>query len=509
MNKFFIWCSGADVATVLKCESPERNKYFNVGMVVFFVALLAALSATYFVSYAFDKSTDPSITPGYALVGLLWGFVIISLDRSIVATINKEDPIKKQLIRAAPRFVIAIFIGLVISTPLEMKIFSKEINNKLKEIIFNEIGSGSKDQLTARKEILSAKERELSTLDNEKNINYRIFRDEIKGGTTGQLGYGKKAREYEGNYNKSFEQYNAKKLEVDSARADLRQLQFGLGTVESISDEQIAQRAGVEKRVIALYSLNSFHWVITALFILFEILPMIVKLLGAKGNYEKFSRDQRELYQQTIVREFELQQNRRDELRQAQWEQEDKQRTSKETIEFKLKEEILLQLAQVQKDIVTERIIDFKKKSLEELYFVQREINANGVASEQLANQPSTPNGKNEKRTEYTIEGITVNPDSDFITDPLLEEIIWKGDYETVPSVLAFLSGGKQKVKPLFIKKGVKVIEGASWYYKDRALGKLIVSIKGNNTNFDYQINGRELSLRSKKIKAVLTRIEG
>lgn len=477
-------------------------------MVVFFVALLASLSATYFISYAFDKSTDPAITPAYALVGLLWGFVIISLDRSIVATINKEDPVKTQLMRATPRFIIAIFIGLVISTPLEMKIFSKEINNKLREIIFKSIGQGSKAQLDARKEMLNAKERELNTLDNEKNSYYRIFRDEINGGTTGQRGYGKKAREYEGNYNKSVEQYNGKKVEVDSARADLKALQFELGTVESITDDQIAQRAGVEMRVIALYSLNSFHWVITALFILFEILPMIVKLLGAKGNYEKFSRDQRELYQTAVIDDFELHQNRTEELRKAAWAQQDKQRNTKETIESKLKEGILLQLAQAQKDIVSERIGHFKKKSLEALLEVQTENKPHPQSGDKTADQPTSLPRQEHEASGKKQEGITVNPQSSLITDPLLEEIIWKGEFENIPSTFVFNSEGAANSKQLIVKKGVNTLENAFWSYKEGTTGKVQVSIRGNKTNYSYETSCAQLRLKSKHTELIFNRAE-
>jgi len=425
-----------------------------------------------------------------------------------VATINKEDPVKTQLMRATPRFIIAIFIGLVISTPLEMKIFSKEINNKLREIIFKSIGQGSKAQLDARREMLNAKERELNTLDNEKNSYYRIFRDEINGGTTGQRGYGKKAREFEGNYNKSVEQYNGKKVEVDSARADLKALQFELGTVESITDAQIAQRAGVEMRVIALYSLNSFHWVITALFILFEILPMIVKLLGATGNYEKFSRDQRELYQTAVIDDFKLRQNRAEELREVTWAEQDKQRNTKETIERKLKEEILLQLAQAQKDIVSERIVHFKKKSLEALFEVQTECSPHSPNLDKATDKPNSSNRQENEGSGRKEEAISVNPQSSLIVDPLLEEIIWKGEFDNIPSTFVFHSEGAANARQLVIKKGVNTLENSSWCYKGGTAGKLQVSIRGNKTNFSYQISGAQLLLKSKRKELIFNRLD-
>jgi hypothetical protein len=63
--------------------------------------------------------------------GVVWALLIFNLDRFIVSTIRKRDRFGSELLQASPRIVLAIIIAIVISKPLEIKIFEKEINTVL------------------------------------------------------------------------------------------------------------------------------------------------------------------------------------------------------------------------------------------------------------------------------------------------------------------------------------------------------------------------------------------
>jgi hypothetical protein len=79
--------------------------------------------------------------------GLVWGFLIFNLDRFIVSTIKKRDHFLDEFIQASPRIVLAIIIAIVISKPLEIKIFQKEIETVLlKEK--NEMSIANKNQVS-------------------------------------------------------------------------------------------------------------------------------------------------------------------------------------------------------------------------------------------------------------------------------------------------------------------------------------------------------------------------
>src|SRR6201994_4574117 len=129
ITRFFWFCSGAHVGT-LKKYPIEHNKYVGIGATIFFTALFASLSGGYAMYFVFNGS---SFAVGFAILfGMLWGLAIFNMDRYIVSSINKEGTTNQQILQASPRILLAIMIGIVISRPLELKIFDKEIREKLK-----------------------------------------------------------------------------------------------------------------------------------------------------------------------------------------------------------------------------------------------------------------------------------------------------------------------------------------------------------------------------------------
>src|SRR5688572_20220792 len=127
LERFFIFCSGADPDILKDCSPGERNIYFGIGATVFFTALMAFIASGYALYTVFDS-------PFTALAfGLVWGLLIFILDRYIVSTIKKRGSMKSALGQATPRIVLAVIIAVVISKPLELKIFEKEIDRVLLE----------------------------------------------------------------------------------------------------------------------------------------------------------------------------------------------------------------------------------------------------------------------------------------------------------------------------------------------------------------------------------------
>src|SRR3984885_1505774 len=129
VTRFFWFCSGAHVGT-LKKYPIEHNKYVGIGATIFFTALFAALSGGYAMYFVFAGN---DFAPVFAILfGLIWGTAIFNMDRYIVSSIDKQGSTNQQILQASPRILLAIMIGIVISRPLELKIFDKEIRQKLK-----------------------------------------------------------------------------------------------------------------------------------------------------------------------------------------------------------------------------------------------------------------------------------------------------------------------------------------------------------------------------------------
>jgi len=130
LQNFFILCSGADKDIIAECPT-EWNKYAGIGATIFFTGLLASISGGYALFTIFRG--DENAVKYALLFGILWGFVILNLDRFVVSSIRKEGNLKKELLQAAPRFILAIIISIVIAKPLEVRIFESRIEQQILE----------------------------------------------------------------------------------------------------------------------------------------------------------------------------------------------------------------------------------------------------------------------------------------------------------------------------------------------------------------------------------------
>ncbi|QXP57158.1 DUF4407 domain-containing protein [Cellulophaga sp. HaHa_2_95] len=171
INRFFWWCAGANIQILQKCPT-DHAKYFGVGGTIVFTALMASFAGGYAFFTAF-KSIIPSL-----FFGAFWGLLIFNLDRYIVSTIGKGDGTQKitkeEWKIAAPRLIMAVLLGFVISTPLELKIFETEIQtvverlkiDKSEDLKDRDVSFNNEfDELNAR---LSKVESDISDLTNNK-----------------------------------------------------------------------------------------------------------------------------------------------------------------------------------------------------------------------------------------------------------------------------------------------------------------------------------------------------
>ncbi|MEM9143095.1 MAG: DUF4407 domain-containing protein, partial [Bacteroidota bacterium] len=192
LQRFFILCSGADTAILETCSQGERNKYAGIGATVFFTALMACIACSYALYTVFDNPYTS------IFFGLVWGLLIFNLDRFIVSTLKKRNHFGKELLQAVPRILLAVIIAVVISKPLEMKIFEKEINQVLLEQK-NAMTLANKQQLALQynpnieqlnTDIATLKQ-EIAVKEAETNALYDTYISEAEGTAgTGLLGKG-------------------------------------------------------------------------------------------------------------------------------------------------------------------------------------------------------------------------------------------------------------------------------------------------------------------------------
>lgn len=307
LKRFFLLCSGANSDIVNSCSNGEQNKYAGIGATVFFTAVMAFIASSYALYTVFD---NPYIAIAF---GLVWGFLIFNLDRFIVSTIKKRDSFLDELIQASPRIVLAVIIAIVISKPLEIKIFEKEINTVLlKEK--NEMAIANKNQVTnyfktdvdknkaemdSLKSGIAKKEKEVADL-------YQSYITEAEGSAgTKKMGKGPIYKEKRIAHDLAAKQLDSLKINNTKIIIDKEEraktLQTDLDKKVNETQPIIEGFDGLMARINALGKLPSLPSLfIMLLFLAIETSPIIAKLLSPKGEYD-FKQEDNEMGIKNVI----------------------------------------------------------------------------------------------------------------------------------------------------------------------------------------------------------------
>ena len=300
-QKFLMICSGGNLH-ILKKTPSEWNKFAGIGSVILFTAAFATLSAGYALYTVFDNI--------WAAVGfgLLWGLMIFNLDRYIVSSIKKTGTFWNQFLMAAPRLILATFLGIIISKPLELKIFEKEVNKQLNTII-----QRNKTQLqaemngrimqqsgpfeTEKKQIAGKVAQYQASYDSASVELEKEILGTKTGLTSGKVGYGTNAKrkaELKEQRRQDLENYQKQiqpRLEyLDKEISKVyTNIEMERNKTETFEDKfngfaarlQALDELGKASNIMAVAS-----FFIMGLFIALEISPVLVKLISPVGPYD-------------------------------------------------------------------------------------------------------------------------------------------------------------------------------------------------------------------------------
>lgn len=293
LKTFFLTCSGVDKNIMNECSNGEQNKYAGIGATVFFTAVMATIAGSYALYTVFVNI--------YAALffGIIWGLLIFNLDRFIVSTIKKTDSKFKEFLQATPRIILAIIIAVVISKPLELKLFEKEINQVLLTKK-NQMTLDNKTQIAAQfiPEIeklnleINTLKQEIITKEDETNALYETYIAEAEGTAgTKKLGKGPVYEEKRAKHDTSLFALNELKKEnlkkISDKETEIRSLIANQKKAETKSQLIISNFDGLMARINALGKLPFFtSFFIFLLFLAIETSPIIAKLLAPKGEYD-------------------------------------------------------------------------------------------------------------------------------------------------------------------------------------------------------------------------------
>jgi hypothetical protein len=321
ITKALWWCAGADEYFLSKSPMQDRVKYAGIGGIVLCTGLLAAFSGGFAFYTIFGPKNnaihDTSSWFDYfkaAIFGIIWGLVILNLDRFIVSSTGKGDGTDKITLKefgqALPRMVIALILGFAISAPLEIKILESEIDSELSafqkeyeqklnnqsDILFRQKNAKYEKEKAEYEKKLKSYEKELKVYDDE--IDLLVTRQQLEMQDKRAYGFGPVARKMQADIETKRVEKDKfiilKAAEVGSWR---KQLDFTDDRINQNTDELRTAHEenrtrsyaydGLLKRIQISHEIGG--WVtlfILGVFLCIEMGPIFFKMMMIKGPYD-------------------------------------------------------------------------------------------------------------------------------------------------------------------------------------------------------------------------------
>jgi hypothetical protein len=301
VTRALLYLSKTDRQLVLLCSDVAYKTQVGYGVFVLIVGIFAFVSASYALHTALGDS-------GFVyLIAMVYSALIMFIDREIVSATGKN---KRML---ATRLTLAVFIGLVISVPLELRIFEPQLRQELK-IIQNQNNSPyltKKEQgETQYRDRILGLEQHLHNLETEESaLQNRLTNEvlqpdrQITGITagTGRPGEGPVFRRLKA-------QIEEKDGEVSRARDELGKLKADESAeLARIAGDYHAQEIPLPddllSRYVALGAVKrdpdrgwdawSMAWGLRLLLIMLELTPALIKVLQQDSEYDALLRANR------------------------------------------------------------------------------------------------------------------------------------------------------------------------------------------------------------------------
>jgi len=123
IERVFFWLAGASADNLDACPAWERRKYVAFGATVLVPSTFASIAC----AYALSTLTDNVWIIGF--VSLVWAFIILTVDRALLATYRAYQNIFRKLSQFSLRIVVAALMGITISHPLTLLLFKDTITS--------------------------------------------------------------------------------------------------------------------------------------------------------------------------------------------------------------------------------------------------------------------------------------------------------------------------------------------------------------------------------------------
>lgn len=294
-TEFLWWLSTAEKELLIDCV-VDRNRYRIIGTTVLATWVFATLAWTYFFS------TVTTNVFAFIILGIVMGLIILTIDRALIKGITSAN--KNKIFPLVFRGVLAITLGMFMAQPALLFLFDKEIrlqasldNEKKKQLKKDELTilyKDRKNELITNKKLL---EKTLSDKYNAVVTSRNNYLAETDGsGGTGKVGVKDVALAKRNEYQKLDADYE------QTAKISNEKIALIDAALDTLNAQQSAEEKlfttyfndGFLTRIEALNNLtenNSAlkyrYYLLVAIIILIELLPVLSKSLLPSGTYEE------------------------------------------------------------------------------------------------------------------------------------------------------------------------------------------------------------------------------
>lgn len=312
------WLATAEEELLADCLI-DQNRFAIIGLLVMGTWTFASLAWMYFFSTVVNQWWVA------VLLGLFMGWIILQIDRALIKGIGGSS--KQKMAPIFVRGILAVSIGLFMAQPALLFLFDKEVkaqvsldNEKRKQAKLFEQEKFYQPERNRLVEIQKTSNVELAKKYTEVMNAREAFIKETDGtGGSKKIGLKAIALAKKMAYEKLGKEYDNQKNElspkIEYAESLLKTLD------KKINDEQIAFQSllnnGFITRIEALnhlvQSINAVafrYYLLVALLLLIELMPVLAKLLIPEGTYElkvqlrlEMER-QKELNNQQLIKDF-------------------------------------------------------------------------------------------------------------------------------------------------------------------------------------------------------------
>ncbi len=123
IERVFFWLSAASSDNLDACPAWERRKYVAFGATVLVPSTFAIIACAYALSTLTDNVWV--IAP----VSFVWAFIILTVDRALLATYRAYQSFFRKAAQFGLRMVVAALMGITISHPLTLLLFKDTISS--------------------------------------------------------------------------------------------------------------------------------------------------------------------------------------------------------------------------------------------------------------------------------------------------------------------------------------------------------------------------------------------